>query len=1080
MNLSDNAALRRWIAQRDAEAFRVIVQRHAGIIYATCRRILRNDSEAEEVAQECFETLVRTNEQDLPNKLGPWLHGTATYKCLMRLRAEGRRRQREAQYAAMQSSETEPKWNDIYSYVDEAIAELPEEIRSPVVAHFLYGQSHGKIARTTGVPRRTVSNRVKKGLDLIGKSLRKREIIVPAAGFASLLSAGLAEAVTVPVPLLNSLGKLALAHSARAGTGISLSRQFGEVLGGLFAMNKVVVGMVAILMVIGGLWVTQNADDQIPDEERAQLTAPQESTAADLVQPTDEVIPERLAGKPMLSPPDEADSVGGSVSGTVRYYGTEEPASGVQLKLRRQSELVTETATDDKGEYMLVGLTPGPEKYVLRADVDGGFITFPNEHDIRLNGDDELTGVDFLLAIGGAISGTVTERTITYHPWRLATVTVDPQNQMEARMKVDRAMMSTADAPLPGVKIVLEGHPLNSRNLLRLESTSDEQGQYAFPIVPPGTHDVRAQPPEGAALVRDEHPDVYQKVRISPNEDRNGVDFSFRFDSVSITGRVTNTRGEPVEGVELTAKYGPKAMGETSRKGTVMIKTVSGEDGRYRLGGVHPTTFRQASYYLTNGDVPQAPEWEGWMVAVHAHAIGYVPTVIHIPPITEDLVRNTTSTMGQFTNLQRRMGMDMDDEFTSPDEVILPASRGNDITNVNFVLERETVVVGRVVDTRGNILPQLRVHIISTDPPAGRPIPLAIEKIKPDWVETDDNGQFLFEAVPSGIYNFEVQAKGGREIARNPPLRVNPGEFIESIEVIVGSTENRGSIAGLVLDATTRQPIKDLFIQVAHVESSDELPPLHGHLEIDDSQQGAFLIEDISPGTATLWVSADGRGLQEVQVEVASGQTRNITVYLTAAAVLEGYVTLNGNPAQNASVSPWSVETQRNAIKQGGSQNSAQTNKEGYYKIQGLKKGTYLVKFAVRLPDLPNSAQAFDQAEIELKAGRSTILDFDFGGSATVRGSFSHPDIELSWYVAVLTGDDAYPDGPAHSGQKVASAWKVEDSGYYEIGNLPPGTYTVIGTCREKSDTGFVAVAEQSKTVTLGEGETAEVDFNFR
>jgi DNA-directed RNA polymerase specialized sigma24 family protein len=42
-----------------AEAFQTIVSRHAGMVYATCRRILRNATDAEDMAQECFETLAQ-------------------------------------------------------------------------------------------------------------------------------------------------------------------------------------------------------------------------------------------------------------------------------------------------------------------------------------------------------------------------------------------------------------------------------------------------------------------------------------------------------------------------------------------------------------------------------------------------------------------------------------------------------------------------------------------------------------------------------------------------------------------------------------------------------------------------------------------------------------------------------------------------------------------------------------------------------------------------------------------------------------------------------------------------------------
>jgi hypothetical protein len=49
---SDSALLENWVTRRDAEAITAIVARHSRMVFATCRRILGNPSDAEDVAQE--------------------------------------------------------------------------------------------------------------------------------------------------------------------------------------------------------------------------------------------------------------------------------------------------------------------------------------------------------------------------------------------------------------------------------------------------------------------------------------------------------------------------------------------------------------------------------------------------------------------------------------------------------------------------------------------------------------------------------------------------------------------------------------------------------------------------------------------------------------------------------------------------------------------------------------------------------------------------------------------------------------------------------------------------------------------
>ena len=51
---TDTLLLHRWRNQSDAESFSRLVERHGAMVYAVCRRVLRNDADAEEVTQECF------------------------------------------------------------------------------------------------------------------------------------------------------------------------------------------------------------------------------------------------------------------------------------------------------------------------------------------------------------------------------------------------------------------------------------------------------------------------------------------------------------------------------------------------------------------------------------------------------------------------------------------------------------------------------------------------------------------------------------------------------------------------------------------------------------------------------------------------------------------------------------------------------------------------------------------------------------------------------------------------------------------------------------------------------------------
>ena len=210
----DSALLRRWVEGRDSEAFAELVTRYSGLVFAACLRILRSASDAEDATQDCFATLASTGAT--PGAyLGPWLHRVATNHSLTRLRGDTRRRRRETAYANTQQAPVDAKWDEIHVHIDEAIAELPEKLRDPIVAHFLQGRAQNEIAASLGVARQTVASRMEKGIDLLRKSLHRRGVSITATGLAAAMTANFSDAVTVPATLADRLSHWAHSDAVR-------------------------------------------------------------------------------------------------------------------------------------------------------------------------------------------------------------------------------------------------------------------------------------------------------------------------------------------------------------------------------------------------------------------------------------------------------------------------------------------------------------------------------------------------------------------------------------------------------------------------------------------------------------------------------------------------------------------------------------------------------------------------------------------------------------------------------------------------------------------------------------------------
>ena len=114
MSTSDLALLHQWRTRHDARAFNELAARHTPMVYATCRRVLRDESSAEDVTQECFEMLA-TAKRPPKSQLPAWLHRVATNRSLDKLRTAHRRMQREREYVELQKGHDEIEW-DIHDF----------------------------------------------------------------------------------------------------------------------------------------------------------------------------------------------------------------------------------------------------------------------------------------------------------------------------------------------------------------------------------------------------------------------------------------------------------------------------------------------------------------------------------------------------------------------------------------------------------------------------------------------------------------------------------------------------------------------------------------------------------------------------------------------------------------------------------------------------------------------------------------------------------------------------------------------------------------------------------------------------
>ena len=174
-------------AAGDAQAFRRLVERHLPSVLAIGRRMLRDDAEAEDVAQEAMLRLWR-NAAGLelgPGGVRPWLRRVASNLCIDRVRAsrntsvvESVPEGSEAAGQLRQISERE-----LSQRVDAALKALPERQRLALTLFHYEGMSQIEVGEILGISDEAVESLLARARRALRQSLKDewRELMAEIA-----------------------------------------------------------------------------------------------------------------------------------------------------------------------------------------------------------------------------------------------------------------------------------------------------------------------------------------------------------------------------------------------------------------------------------------------------------------------------------------------------------------------------------------------------------------------------------------------------------------------------------------------------------------------------------------------------------------------------------------------------------------------------------------------------------------------------------------------------------------------------------------------------------------------------------
>ena len=174
LSARQEARLIRQAQRGSATAADALVKAHWREIHRAAYLILGDSHEAEDVAQEAFVAAIEglTGFRQ-GRRFGPWLRKIVVNRSIDAARAR-ERRPVAVEVGASQAFNEDPV-NLSRSELVEAVRRLPLDQRAVVVMRHALGYRTDEIAGALGVPRGTVGSRLRRGLDQLSKTYRRKD-----------------------------------------------------------------------------------------------------------------------------------------------------------------------------------------------------------------------------------------------------------------------------------------------------------------------------------------------------------------------------------------------------------------------------------------------------------------------------------------------------------------------------------------------------------------------------------------------------------------------------------------------------------------------------------------------------------------------------------------------------------------------------------------------------------------------------------------------------------------------------------------------------------------------------------------
>jgi hypothetical protein len=706
---------------------------------------------------------------------------------------------------------------------------------------------------------------------------------------------------------------------------------------------------------------------------------------------------------------------GGSLSGTVTHAKTGDPVPGAKVNVR--SEEVrrdrSDVTTDDTGAFQVANLLPG--EYKLRLNDD---FLVPVDDPI------ELTVVAGRASEGHRIKGT------------------------DGGAIRGRVYDEATDAGVAGIKVSAnpEGHSGPGRS----SEETDAEGNYEIKGLGEGAY--RLYRGYKAGLPRSNRNDRLN-VTVALTETLEGIDFPIRM-GLTLSGKVMDEGGAGLPRVELVVR---------SNSGNLYERVQSREGGWFEANGLSPMSdvhvIARKSGYAAKPVGPlefAAPGLSGVEVSMQAEStISGVVVDGRGRPVPKAVVRGlagknhmaslsaTAEEDGTFEITQVYPGTfglkpypagNNSWNWENP-QVEIAVAAGETVTDVELVLDEEggLSISGRVTNVEGEPLDQGNIHVYGGSGHSKS-------------AETDKEGHYEVKGLAEGNYQVNV-------------YRYNYSQQNEQ-NIAAGSTgidfvlEATGTIEGVVVDATNGEPIADFEIGQTQGRRDSLEYWMRERLTRTRSETGAFALNDVQAGEATVFARASGYSMavQPVNGVNADSPITGVVIELEPGMQVSGTVTNSaGEPVSGAMLYIGRIPDQwrrERAV-------DTRTDASGAFTLDGLRSSD--TQLAAYYP-------GYAPASVSITPGRDAQVDIVLSSGGAVEGTIRHAGTPVAGANASVNAQQG-----GHLGQTQTDA-----DGFYRIEGLTPGMVRVTASFGEDSGR-----RHKTAEAEIADERVTDVNFNF-